>query len=185
MINKRDFILWLTFGWPTLIQGYFLACFGLLFRKAEKPRFEGVFLATDKRRWKRNAHKPIKYTTTLASWINYGPYADEATRWHEKEVHGMQYLTLNVLAALIGGVLTGTAAFYGGEVLSFAWRFSLILWAFSGFLWFGVDYLISTVRYKGRGVPWETVYFRTDPEQAAYARTEAEFDKHRGKWEKR
>ena len=33
--------------------------------------FEGVFLATEKRRWKRNEHKPIKYTTTLAAWVNY------------------------------------------------------------------------------------------------------------------
>lgn len=184
MSNRRDLFLWLTFGLATLWQGYLLGAFGLLFRKAENPRFEGVFLATDKRRWERNAHKPIKYTTTLASWVNYGPHANARTRYHEKEVHGIQYLTLNVLAGLLGGILTGTAAFYGGEVLGFAWRFSLILWAFSGFLWFGVDYLVSAIRYKERGMKWEVIYFRTDPEQAAYARTEAEFDGHRRRWEK-
>jgi len=184
--NRRDLWLWLTFGLPTLAQGYLLACFGLLFRKAKSPRFEGVFLVTDKRRWKRNQDKPIKYTTTLASWVNYGPGATEQTRWHEIEGHGEQYLEMNVLAAIIGSILTGTAAFYGGEVFSFAWRFSLILWAFSGFMFLGPNYLTAFIRYKSREVSWtDACYFWTSHEQDIYARQQAEFDGTRYKWEKR
>ena len=86
---------------------------------------------------------------------------------------------------MIGLILTGTAAVYGGEVLGFAWRFSIILWAFSGFLLLGPNYLVALIRYKGRAVSWtDACYYWTSHEQSAYARTQAEFDGQRARWEK-
>lgn len=167
-MNPRDWILWLTFGWPTILQGWFLGCFALIFRRARDPYFNGPFLITTKGGGKQ------QYTTTLGGWINKSNRADIETLWHEA-VHLEQYLELNVLA----GILSLALAYPLG------W-WALLIWGSSGFLWLGSNYLVAFVRYKDRHTSWtDACYFWTSHEQDAYARTLCEFDGLRGRWEKR
>jgi hypothetical protein len=170
MSNPRDLILWLTFGIPTIIQGWFLGAGALMVRVAEKPYFLGPILVT----YKRNER--ASYTTTLAGWINRGPHAGATTMYHE-QIHLEQYLEFNVLAAI-------QAACFIGPFWS--WWWALGWWGTSGFLWFGPNYIVALIRYKSREVGWmDACYFWTSHEQDAYARTEAEFDGQRVRWEKR
>jgi hypothetical protein len=168
MSNKRDLIIWLTFGLPTIAQGWFLGAGALLVRRARDPYLIGPLLVTTKNKGKQ------QYTTTLGGWINKSTHAGATTMFHEAEVHIWQYLGLNVL----GGLLSLALAYPLG------W-WTLLIWGTSGFMWLGPNYLIAFIRYKARDVSWtDACYFWTSHEQDAYARTEAEFDGQRAKWEK-
>ena len=168
-MNRRDWILWLTFGLPTIAQGWFIGAFALMFRRVEHPRFVGPFLVTDKRKGRQ------RYTTTLAAFIMRSIYADVETMWHEINVHGEQYLELNVLGGLLAAVLSPALGWW-----------SFLLWGTSGFLWLGPNYLVAFIRYKSRGISWtDACYYWTSHEQDAYARTLCEFDGLRSRWEKR
>lgn len=166
-MNRRDLMLWLTFGIPTLAQGWFLGCWALIFRRAERPRFHGPILVTQKR------NREAQYTTTLGGWINLGPWATSETVWHEN-VHIEQYLELNVLGALLAAAL----------IPALGW-WSFAVWGSSGFLWLGPNYLVAFLRYKERDISWtQACYYWTSHEQDAYARTTCEFDGLRSRWEK-
>jgi len=168
-MNRRDLILWLTFGWPTILQGWFLGCWALIFRRARDPYFFGPFLVTTKNKGRQ------EYTTTLAAWVNKSIYADAETMHHEINIHGEQYLELNVL----GGLLSLALAYPLGW-----WAF--LIWGTSGFMWLGPNYLVAFIRYKDRHTTWtDACYFWTSHEQDAYARTLCEFDGLRSRWEKK
>lgn len=168
-MNKRDWILWLTFGWPTILQGWFLGCGALLVRRSRDPRVIGPFLVTTKNKGRK------RYTTTLGAWVNASPDVTVRTMYHEMEVHGEQYLELNVLGAFIS-----LLSLIGGP----SW-WDIAWWASSGFLWLGPNYLVAFIRYKSESVGWlDACYYWTSHEQDAYARTQAEFDGWRHKWEK-
>lgn len=167
MNSPRDLILWLTFGIPTLLQGYFLGCWAIIFRRAEKPFFIGPCLVTRKR------NKNAQYTTTLGAWMSLGPWAGAQTVWHE-QVHLEQYLELNVLGGILAACL----------VPALGW-WSFAVWGSSGFLWLGPNYLVALIRYKDRRTSWtDACYYWTSHEQDAYARTLCEFDGLRHRWEK-
>ena len=167
-MNRRDFLLWFTFGWPTLLTGWFLGCWALIFRRARDPYFAGPFLITTKNKGKQ------EYTTTLAGWINKSIWADAETLWHES-VHLEQYLELNVLGGLLSLAL----------IYPLGW-WTFLIWGTSGFMWLGPNYLIAFIRYKSRDISWtDACYFWTSHEQDAYARTLCEFDGLRSRWEKR
>jgi hypothetical protein len=168
MINPRDLILWLTFGIPTIIQGWFLGAMALMVRRARDPYLIGPFLVTTKNKGKQ------QYTTTLGAWVNKSTHASAMTMYHELEVHGEQYLELNVLGGILALVL----------IPALGW-WSFLVWGTSGFMWLGPNFLVALVRYKSKDVGWmDACYYWTSHEQDAYARTEAEFDGQRARWEK-
>jgi hypothetical protein len=166
-MNKRDYILWLTFGWPTLLQGWFIGCWALIFRRARDPYFLGPVLMTTKNKGKQ------QYTTTLGGWINKSIHASPETIWHEA-VHLHQYLELNVLAGLLSLAL----------IYPLGW-WTFLIWGTSGFLWLGPNYLVALILYKDKHTSWtDACYYWTSHEQDAYARTLCEFDGLRYRWEK-
>jgi hypothetical protein len=168
MNNPRDLWIWLTFGWPTIIQGYILGGGALMVRRARDPYFIGPLLVTTKNKGSQ------QYTTTLGGWINKSTRATAATMFHEGEVHIWQYLGLNVLGGLLSLCLIPALGW---------WTF--LVWGTSGFMWLGPNYLIALIRYKSKDVGWmDACYYWTSHEQDAYARTEAEFDGQRSRWEK-
>jgi len=167
--NLRDLILWCTFGLPTIFQGWLLGSGALMVRRATKPRFIGPILVTTK------PDPDATYTTTLAGWMNLGPWASAQTIWHEN-VHLEQYLEFNVLAGIQAACIIGPF---------WSWWWALGWWASSGIIWLGPNYLVALIRYKARDVSWtDACYYWTSHEQDAYARTLCEFDGTRSRWEK-
>ncbi len=153
-----------TFGIPTLLQGYIIGAGSMMVRRTQGPFFRGPVLFAAKR-------GKADYSTTLGAFVALSPGASPAT-FHHETIHVRQYLGLNVL----GGLLAAALAYPLGW-----WAFAI--WGSSGFAWLAPDYLIATLRFKRRGVSWKTIYYKTEFEQDAYARTKTDLDGETDRWE--
>ena len=154
--------LYLTVGWPTLIQGYVIGLFSLMFGLTRKPRFDGPVLATDWRPW---VEKRYNFTTTIGAWQGRASWFNETTRYHEA-VHLRQYIDLNTIGAILGAAL----------IPWIGWQGALILWATSGAPWLLPLFVTAVIRYKRGGVSWmDAAYMGTEHELSAYAQTALRF----------
>lgn len=144
----------ILFTLPTLLQGYLLGLLSLMFGIAKKPRFrKGVLQLT----WRDWFAKRWRYSTTLGACMWLHPDHGVQTQWHEF-VHIRQYEDLNLLGALVGGI-----------VCIWNWQLGLILWAFSGAMWLLPNFISGWIRF---GDP----YMGSEHELSAYSQTYRHFN---------
>lgn len=139
----------LPFTLPSLVLGYFLGLLSLALGISKSPRFErGVYQTT----WRPKFAARWRYSTTLGFWMGIHPNHGRRVVEHEF-VHIRQYEDLNVLGAVIGGI-----------VAIFNWKLGLILWCSSGPLWLLGNFLTGWLR-------WGDAYYGAEHERSAYAQT--------------
>ena len=161
--------LYLTVGLPTLIQGYVVGCFALLFRVIKKPGFDGPVLYGE---WAPWIAKRWSYTTTIGAFQGRASWFDERTRVHEA-IHLEQYMNLNMLGAVLAACL----------VPALGW-WSFLVWGTSGAPWILPNFLTAIINYKRPGVSWlQAAYYQSSHERHAYAETKTFFDNMRDRWE--
>jgi hypothetical protein len=142
---------WLIpFTIPSIILGHAYCALLLTLGMAKRPRYcQGILMVNWRdwvmKRWKYHGPVigfciPINGTMSNQSW------------WHEL-IHIRQYEDLNVLGAIIGGLLC-TAS----------WKIGLVVWATSGAAWLLPNYFTGWVRFK-------EAYLGADHERSAYAQT--------------
>lgn len=159
----------LTFGIPSLLQGYVIGLLTMMFGFTHKPRFDGPVLVTDWRPW---FSERWAYCTTIAAWQGRPPWFNEWTRYHEN-IHLKQFIDMNVLGAFLAAALAYPLGW---------WAFAV--WGSSGALWYAPGYLAAIVRYKRPGVSWlDAAYYASVLEEHAYSATKAKQDGHHDRWE--
>jgi len=153
-----NYLLALTIGIPTLLQGYIVGCLAMMLGIAKWPHFDGPVLCTYWRQW---VEKRWPYTTTIGAWMGKAIWTDERTIFHEN-IHLQQYVDLNALGAVLGACL----------IPWIGWQGFLIVWGTSGAPWILPNFVTAAVRHKRKHVSWmDAVYMGSTHEQAAYAIT--------------
>jgi hypothetical protein len=157
-----NLFLALTFGIPTLIQGYVLGLLSLTIGFTRRPYFDGPVLVTESRPW---VERWWHFTTTIAAWMIIPTWFNERTRFHENH-HLRQYIDLNVLAFVLAACLLPWLG----------WKGSLILWGTSGALWLVPNFITAGIRYWRPGVSFmDAVYRQSSHEDHAYDSTDVEY----------
>jgi hypothetical protein len=139
----------IPFTLPSMLLGQFLGLLSLAVGISKDPRFkDGVFQTT----WRPRFAAKWRYSTTLGFWMGIHPEHGTKVEAHEF-VHIRQYEDMNLLGAIIGGIV----AFW-------SWRLGLILWCSSGCLWLLPNFLSGWIRFGD-------AYYGSEHEKSAYAQT--------------
>ena len=173
-MSPRFYILFLTIGLPTLVQGYVIGTITLMFGMTRKPHFDGPVLAAWWRPW---VEKRWNFATTIGAFMGKPTWWNPRVRFHEWR-HVLFYVFLNALGLTFAGIdMLGPG--------DRQWWVSLLMfWAPSGCPMLIPAFVVAAILNWRRGLGFmKGVYYPSIHEQEAYAVTKTFFDHDLDPWE--